>query len=239
MANMGHTGLSPGIGCPAHTCFIFQCCLGSPAACTQGPLDRTIPNHHSIKAAEIGWLGRGLRKRESSIQPCPSQQLPSLLGPGPVVVPQCDGRRKERSGAQLSFATGCASETGEVSGAAPSCGEGDLTCHQAQTQTLPVRTHNPRGVKHPGRRAHREAFLRDDASFLVPGVRATELQRVPSVTGALGRRGLCKDSEMCFCCHLSSAVGTAQGLLSGEGKPGPVTAPHPEENKNQDVDVPQ
>lgn len=97
----------------------------------------------------------------------------------------------------------------------------------------------PRGVKHPGRRVHGEAFLCDDASFLVPGVRATELQRVPCVTGAQGRRGLCKDSGMCFCCHLSSAVGTAQGLLAGDGKPGPVTAPHPEENKCQAVDVPQ
>ena len=36
-----------------------------------------------------------------------------------------------------------------------------------------------------------------------------------------------KDSEMCFCCHLLSAVGTTQGVLDGEGKPCPVTAPNP------------
>lgn len=45
----------------------------------------------------------------------------------------------------------------------------------------------PSGVKPPGRRVHREAFLCDDVSFLVPRISATELQQVPFVTGALGR----------------------------------------------------
>ena len=85
----------------------------------------------------------------------------------------------------------------------------------------------PSDVKHPGRRVHREAFLCDDALFLVSGISATELRQVPFVTGALGRSVLYKDSEMCFCCHLLSAVGTTQGLLAGEGKPCPVTALHP------------
>ncbi|EPY79473.1 alpha-1,6-mannosylglycoprotein 6-beta-N-acetylglucosaminyltransferase A [Camelus ferus] len=59
-----------------------------------------------------------------------------------------------------------------------SCGEGDGTCHQAQTWTLPIRTHSPPAI-------------RDVGSFLDPGIRATELQpQVPIVTAAIMTRTL-------------------------------------------------
>lgn len=55
--------LSPGIECPAHTCCIFQCCPGNPAAWAQGSLG-TILNNRSVKAAaKTRLLGRGPGER--------------------------------------------------------------------------------------------------------------------------------------------------------------------------------
>lgn len=87
--------------------------------------------------------------------------------------------------------------------------DSDPSC---QGSTAPQRCETPRGGGYTGRPFYAMMFgLWSHES--VP----LKLQQVPLSQGLWAAAfSSNKDSEMCFCCHLLSAVGTTQGVLDGE-----------------------
>lgn len=164
----GHAGLSPELGAQ-HIHASSSSAAWEPSSLYSYSQDRTIPNHHSIKAAEIGWLGSSDPGKEN--QASSHAQASSFLHFGglamwlflnvmaegkdawgsscalPLDVPQ----RLERFQEQLLHV---AREISRVT--------------KPRLRPFPSGSTAPQRCETPGRRVHREAFLCDDVSTSGP-----------------------------------------------------------------------